>query len=460
MSTSLPLPFSHSIATSAALHLYQELLPASFLEELHRQAELRQNNRVYTSQVVMWLCITQRLHGGAPLEAAVFELLRGLPASFWPKPCKRVQDWLQHNKPVSSNPGAYNQAQQQLPLTVVEQSCDHAFNELTARLAGAVPALNRRAFFFDGTTVRLAHSEELCKAYPPGSNQYGEAHWPLLRVLVAHDLETGLAMRPEWGAMHGSDAVSEQRLFELALNRLPGGSVVVGDSNFGVFSVAYVADKRSHPVLLRLTTARAQRLAGGSLEDGTDRPLVWKPSREDRRSHPYLPEDACVRGRLIVRKVQPNNGAAPFLLALFTTLEIEVDEILNLYGRRWYIETDLRSLKCTLNLDQLNCTTIDMVAKEITLGIVAYNLVRAITCLAAERSGIPPRGYSFTRVRRAIEAFLPLIANAKTEQEARRHFDLLMHCVGQAKLPKRQKKRSAYPRAVWNKGDSFPKRKG
>lgn len=458
MSTSLPLPSPAPI--SDALRLYQELLPASFLEGLHREAELRQNNCVYTSQVVMWLCITQRLHGGASLQNAVFELLRGLPASFWPKPCKRVQDWLQHNKPVSSNPGAYNQARQQLALTVVEQSCDHVFNELTARLAGVVPALDRRAFFFDGTTVRLAHSEELCKAYPPGSNQHGEAHWPLLRVLVAHDLETGLAMRPEWGAMHGSDAVSEQQLLEAALERLPSGSVVVGDSNFGVFSVAHVAVERGHPVLLRLTAARAQRLAGGPLEDGTDRPLVWKPSREDRRRHPYLPADACVRGRLIVRKVQPDNGAAPFLLALFTTLEIEVDEIVNLYGQRWYIETDLRSLKSTLNLDQLSCTTADIVAKEIDLGIAAYNLVRAVTCLAAERSGIPPREYSFTRVRGAVEAFVPLIANAKTEQEARKYFDLLMYCVGQAKLPTRRKKRSAYPRAVWNKGASFPNRQG
>ena len=460
MSTPLPLPLPNHAAISDALRLYQELLPACFLEELYREAEVRQNNCVYTSQVVMWLCITQRLHGGASLQAAVFELLRGLPASFWPKPCKRVQNWLQHDKPVSSNPGAYNQARQQLSLTVVEQSCDRVFNELTARLAGVVPALDRRAFFFDGTSVRLAHSEELCKAYPPGSNQHGEAHWPLLRVLVAHDLETGLAMQPEWGPMHGPDAVSEQQLLEKALDHLPSGSVVVGDANFGVFSVAYVSAERGHPVLLRLTTARAQRLAGGPLEDGTNRLLVWKPSREDRRSHPHLPADACVRGRLIVRRVQPYNGAAPFLLALFTTLEIEVDEIVNLYGHRWYIETDLRSLKSTLNLDQLSCTTADMVAKEIDLGIAAYNLVRAVTCLAAERSGIRPREYSFTRVRGAIEAFVPLIANAKTEQEARKYFDLLMYCVGQAKLPKRRKKRSAYPRAVWNKGASFPNRQG
>jgi len=441
--------------------MYQRLLPAPFVQQLQDQAGMRQNNRVYTLLVVMWLLIVQRLHGGASLETAVFELLRGLPASLWPQPCKRLQNWQQHRESLSSHSGAYNQARQALPLTVVEQSCDRIFEQLTAHLDGMLPTVGARAFFFDGTSVRLAHSAELCESYPPGSNQHGEAHWPLLRMLVAHDLQTGLAMRPQWGAMHGCQAVSEQQLLEAALDRLPSGSVVVGDANFGVFSVAYAAAvQRSYPVLLRLTTARAQRLAGGTLQDGIDRPVVWRPSREDRRSHSDLPADACVRGRLIVRQVQPDNDAAPFLLALFTTLQIDQGEVLNLYGQRWNIETDLRSLKSTLHLEQLSCTTSKMVAKELNMAMAAYNLVRAVACLAAERSGIPPRGYSFTRVRRAIEVFTPLVANANNQREAQTYFDLMMYYVGQAKLPKRRRKRPSYPRAVWGKGESFPSRKG
>jgi hypothetical protein len=441
--------------------MYQRLLPAPFVQQLQDQAGIRQNNRVYTFLVVMWLLIVQRLHGGAPLETAVLELLRGLPASFWPRTCKRLQNWQQRRKSLSSHSGAYNQARQALPLTVVQQSCDRIFEQLTAHLhrPGTVPASGTRAFFFDGTSVRLAHSAALCQSYPPGSNQHGEAHWPLLRMLVAHDLQTGLAMRPEWGPMHGARAVSEQQLLEAAIGRLPSGSVVVGDSNFGVFSVAYAAAvQHSYAVLLRLTTARAQRMAGGPLQDGIDRPVVWTPSRADRRSHPSLPADACVKGRLIVRQVQPDNGAAPFLLALFTTLRIDQDEVLRLYGQRWNIETDLRTLKSTLQLEQLSCSTPEMAAKELYMAMAAYNLVRAVTCLAAERSGIPPRGYSFTQVRRVIEAFTPIVATAKNEQEAQGYFDLMMYYVGQAKLPKRQRKRPSYPRAVWNKGESFPNR--
>jgi hypothetical protein len=246
---------------------------------------------------------------------------------------------------------------------------------------------------------------------------------------------------------------------ELAIDRLPSGSIVAGDANFGVFSVASAAVQRSHPVLLRLTVQRAQRLAGGPLHDGIDRPIVWKPSRDDRKSHPDLPVDACVQGRLIVCQVQPSNADAPFLLALFTTLEADRDEVLKLYGQRWNIETDLRSLKSTLQLEQLRCTTPAMVAKELDLAMAAYNLVRAVAYLASLKTGISPRAYSFTRVRNILQIFAPLIGATQDPLQAQRYLDKMMYYVHQAKLPKRKRKRPSYPRAVWHKGQSFPSRK-
>jgi hypothetical protein len=316
-----------------------------------------------------------------------------------------------------------------------------------------------RAFILDGSSMRLAHTPELCQHYPPASNRHGESHWPILRVLVAHDLHTGLAMRPEWGAMHGPNAVSEQRLLEKAMDRLPSGSTVIGDCNFGVFSVAYTATQSGHPVLLRLTAARARRLAGGDLQNGIDRAIEWKPSRADRESHPDLPQEACVAGRLIVRLVQPDNGGQPVLLSLFTTLSSSGKRILELYGERWAIETDLRTLKSTLRLDQLTCTTPDMVAKEIDMSMAAYNMVRAVTWLASQQSGIPPRGYRFTKVLRIIETFAPLLADAPNEKAAQQVFKEIMRCVQQSKLPRRKKKRPSYPREVWQRGGAFPHRK-
>jgi hypothetical protein len=116
-------------------------------------------------------------------------------------------------------------------------------------------------------------------------------------------------------------------------------------------------------------------------------------------------------------------------------------------------------LKGTLQLEQLTCATPEMMAKEINLAMLAYNLVRAVTYLAAQKAGLPPRAFSFTRVRNVVRAMEPLIAAAANEQEREELWEKMMYYVGQAKLPKRRKRRTSYPRAVWGRPQTFPKRK-
>jgi hypothetical protein len=437
------------------LALFQQLLPFEVFLAALMQAKVRENNRVYSTAVVVWLMISQRLQAQGTLESAVLELLAGLPSSFWPQPCKRMEQTAEEGGTrLSKQTAAYNKARHELSLPVVEQCYDHTFKQLIER--AELVADRRPAFFFDGTTVRMPHSEELVAAYPPTKNQYGVSHWPILRLLAAHDLYTGLALRPEWGAVNGDQAVSEQGLMEATIDRLPSEAAVVADANFGVFSVAYAAAQRGHPVVLRLTAVRARRLAGGALQDGTDRRIQWKPTRDDRRSHPDLPPDASVSGRLIVRQVHPSNGAEPFLLALFTTLEDPAEQVVELYGKRWNIEVDLRSLKGTLRLEELTCTSTEMVAKEIDVAMLAYNLLRAVIYQTARKAGLAPRVFSFTQVRNVLQTFLPRIAAAQDERTKRKLSDDMQYYLSQCKLS--QRKRTSYPRAVWPKPKTYPAR--
>jgi len=143
------------------LSLYLRLLPVEFFTQVRKQGQLRhQNNRVYTDAVVIWLMILQRLSGGT-LETAVLELLRSLPPEFWPQPCKRVQVRSEDAKAkLSSNTGSYNQARQELPLTIVEQCGDRAFLQLIEQF-GRPATAKRDAFFLDGSSIRMSDSLEL-----------------------------------------------------------------------------------------------------------------------------------------------------------------------------------------------------------------------------------------------------------------------------------------------------------
>jgi transposase len=87
------------------------------------------------------------------------------------------------------------------------------------------------------------------------------------------------------------------------------------------------------------------------------------------------------------------------VLYLFTTLQLPVEQIIELYGRRWNIETDLRSLKKEVRLRELRSKSPQMIAKEVIACVMAYNLIRTVQLAAAELVGIEPRQLSFSRVQ-------------------------------------------------------------
>src|SRR5437016_9295815 len=109
--------------------------------------------------------------------------------------------------------------------------------------------------------------------------------------------------------------------------------------------------------------------------------------------------------------------------------------------------------------EQITSSKPAFVAQEIELGFVAYNLVRAFIGFASELSGIPPRGYSFTKVRRILEVFGPDLANAPNQEAAQRVANQIMELVQQSTLPIRTRKRPSYPRVVWSRGSRYPSRK-
>lgn len=443
------LPSSCVQGVSSILVLYLKAVPLGFFDRLQPRLK-RRHNDIFTLPVVIWLMVFQRLDPKGTLAAAVQQVVSGSTAVLAPKPSKRLRE---HT--VSSNTGGYNQARQKLQLEVIQQVSDEAFEQIRTAKTQTPSGPSVPMFILDGSTVLTPNTPVLRKAYPPSRNQYGESHWPMVRVLVAHDLRSGVALRPESGPANGPKSLSEQQLTGPLLDRLPAEAGIMGDRNFGVFSVAWEAQQRNRPVLLRLTETRANHAFGLGICSGTDRKVDWKGSRYDRARHPGLPPGACVHGRLLARSVYPSDGSASFKLYLFTTFDLPADEVFQLYGLRWHVETDLRTIKKTIRLEMLDCETPAMVQKELVAAIMAYNLVRAVIDDSARRTDMDPREYSFSRVQDVLNAWLPRIASMPSEAERHAEIELMMKYVAQCKLYKR-KNRRPYPRAVWQRHRNFP----
>ena len=431
----------------ALFDLFGKAVPPEFFDQLRKRLSLS-NRGIYSLGVVVWLMMWQRLDGRGSLATAVQQVLQGALGNLVP-PEKRVVE-----RRVSSNTGALSRARKRLPQEAVEAVCDQIFANLMEP-AQASGGLLSRLFLIDGSSMRLPHTAALQKVYPPGSNQHGEAHWPVIRILVAHHLASGLAVRPCWGPMYGSEAVSEQGLTEQILERLPADAALMADRNFAVFSVAWAAQEHNCGVLFRITEERARKIAGQLLPPaGSEGRIEWRPSPHDRRAHPELPADAVVRGRLIVAHVEGEDGK-PLKLSLFTTLEEPREVLVELYRRRWEAELDIRSLKQTLRLHSLSSKTPEMAEKELLLAIAGYNLVRSVQMAAAHQANLEPRRLSFSRVQAVVMTALPRLATCTDAAEWETEYQQVLRWAAQGKLPNRTRRRS-YPRAVWGKGATFP----
>jgi hypothetical protein len=231
--------------------------------------------------------------------------------------------------------------------------------------------------------------------------------------------------------------------------------------NFGAYRVVQVAQHYQQDVVVRMRPDRVKRWIGEQrMISGEDRTVVW---RGDHNQHgePGLPTPD-IAGRLLYLRVE-RPGFRPIDLYLFTTLTDRLayptQAILELYGRRWDVELNLRHVKTTLQLEELAGKSVDIVRKELWVGFLAYTLIRGLMGLAALQAQLSPLGLSFARSLRRILDAAPRLAEADTPQQLLAAWEFLLTRLAKCTLPRRTKTRFE-PRRVWGKPKVFPTIKG
>lgn len=394
---------------------------------------------IYTTLVTLWLLTLQRLNGGSSLSAVV-----KVVATY-------CQNLLPDNKRIregtlSKNTGAYSEARKRLPMEAVELFANSVCNSLVNRSPSWFG--DQRAYLIDGTTITLSPTSALSKAFPPATNQHGDTVWPVLMLLVAHELQSGCALIPEIGAMYGKENISEARQAAQIAKRLPPRSLVMADSAFGIFSVCNAMIRGGHDILFRVTRSRYKALRRQAelideTETSTSHRLSWSPSIKDRLTNPDFPKDAVIQ--VVLHEIKLESGER---LLLVTTLNLSGAQAAEAYSYRYDVEHDIRDLKVTMKLENIRAESKDMVCKEILCSVVAYNLVLEFRREASKIARLPPRRLSFTGVWNTFEIFLlhQPPCDAKTWQERYEH---ALKIASNDKLPNRPGRsypRKAHPR--------------
>lgn len=421
-----------------AFEQLRQLVDFNVLDEKYPLAA----NGIYTSALVVWMLVYQRISQDSSLEAAVKKMIEAKPAFL--RPNKRIAEGT-----LSSGTGAYSRARKRMPLDAAKWLAEGVSQSLI--VASPPTYRGRRFFLLDGTTITLAPEEELQRQFPPASNQFGEGVWPVALLVVCHEVASGAALIPEVGAMYGENAVSETALVRRCFEQLPPDGIAMTDSGFGIFHVAYEARESGHQFLCRMTKARFNSLRKKATlsaegENWKTYTHTWRPSAKERKNHPDLPPDAELAVRL--HEIVVHDGLTLYLV---TDLLDEEDTALAMaaaYKKRYDVEIDIRNLKVVLNLETIRAKSVEMFQKELLMSVVAYNLVTQFRRQAAELANLPPRKLSFKRVWTTFNTFLlsAMFTDAKAWRE---RYRLALYYAMQDKLPNRPGRsyeREAYSR--------------
>lgn len=355
----------------------------------------------------------------------------------------------------SESSSAYCQARERLPRSVIEDCLHYTAHQFRQELGEAALWHGRPVGLLDGSTLRLPATQGLRDHYGVSENQHGENHWPILRLVAAFHLFSGGVE----GVVEGSYHTGELSMVHPLLKQFGAGWVWVGDCLFGVYRVIQIAQFYQQDVLVRLGKSQVKRFLGPqSLQSGAEREVVWY-AKAGRSSEAGLPTPD-VPGRLLYVRVE-RNGFRPMDVYLFTTLSAvhlyPTQALLDLYCRRWEVELDLRHLKTTLDMEELHAKSVEMVRKELLVGLLAYNLIRGVMALTALRAKCSTLALSFAGCLRRILHRLPDFADPSQAAPALWD-DLLVRLAG-CLLPIRKVARFE-PRRVWGKPKVFPVIKG
>jgi len=318
---------------------------------------------------------------------------------------------------LTCSAAAYCDARIRLPLQVLQRIV-----ELTSQAAGrgATVALWRghRTWLVDGSSFSMPDTPALQARFGQSGAQQPGCGFPVAHLLALFDAASGLLLQAEALPLRTHDAAH----LSAGLAKLARGDVLVGDRGFASYvHLALLLQAGLQGVFRihqrQLVSFRRDRRLSGRQPKGTkathaNSRLIAKLGRFDQvveydkpatrakwltpAGYAALAETIRVRELRYYTKVR---GFRTRVVTLVTTLLDEklypLDDMAELYRRRWEVETNFAHLKTTMHMDVLRCHTVEGVLKELAIYMLVYNLTRMVMLAGAKNQGVLPQRVSF-----------------------------------------------------------------
>lgn len=327
---------------------------------------------------------------------------------------------------------AYCEARGRLPLEALRSLLTRSTAAMTECVRETGRWLGHRLFVVDGSSFSMPDTPQLREHFGQHGQQRPGCGFPTAHFLALVHFGSGLFQKVVASPWRTHDLSGVPHLHP----ELEPGDVLLGDRAFCSFAhLALLAGRgvqaifrvhqrivvdftagRPHADPRRLKTSDRKGLPRSRwlrrLGDH-DQLVEWlKPAMRPE----WLSEEAfaALPATLCVRELRYRLGRSGFRVREVTLTTTLVDAAIYTvaaltaaYGLRWTIETSLGHLKTTMKLDVLRCRTVVGVLKELTMFLLAYNLVRMTILAAARRQRVPPERISFVDAMRWLATARP-----------------------------------------------------
>lgn len=420
---------------------FKELLPESVIELALKELNIKYKQRLFTPLVTLWAFLSQVLDTDKTCHNTVSRVISYLVGEGVELP--------------STDTSAYCQARSRLPEKLLEKLFTQAARSLEEKVTREHLWCGRHVLLIDGSTVSMPDTVENQKAYPQPKTQKAGCRFPMAKIVVLFSLATGSATALALDVLNTHELRLARKLYQF-LNR---GDVLLGDRGFCTYPELVFLQKINCDAVLRKHQARKNPMGKGTIVGDCDRLVTWyKPTICPLRLS--LEEFAEEPKTLTVREISyciVVPGFRTQRVSLITTLldikKYSTLDLVELYGKRWEVELDLKHLKTTLGMDVLRCKTPSLVRKEIYVCLLAYNLLRSLMWEAATTNSALPLRLSLQGTRHHFHNFIPKFFTANPAQRHHLYRTLLKvivhkqvpHRPGRSEPRVHKRRPKAYP---------------
>jgi len=307
------------------------------------------------------------------------------------------------NDDISSiNTGPYSKARQRLPEETVHELVKEVGKSVSKHAHIGWKIYGREVKAFDGTTVKMADSEENQKQFPQHSNQKKGSGFPIARLLIIVSLTVGTVIDYAVDAYRGK-GTGEQSLLRRIIGSLNKDDIVLGDRYFPSYFLMADLKAINAEGIFRAQSQRSYDFRKGEKLGKNDHIVEWtkpnKPSWMDQKTYDDYPSELKVREFKVYGNI--------YVTTFFNAKKYHKQELAKIYQLRWHIEININSIKTTMSMDMLTCKTPSMVKKEIGIHLLSYNLIRTIMAEACRKHSSDPRKISFKGSVQLLTSFMP-----------------------------------------------------